>query len=118
MDKREHNGPAFMYKVSWRRAGGTSVHWNSTDVRSPPLPIEDAGTYTPFEIKVQAVNSLGAGPAPQPEIGHSGEDSTSERCEYSDLEKAVMKRVSVFKHAVLTGPQEQRDCEQNPLVWP
>lgn len=123
MDKRDHNGPAFMYKVLWRRAGGTNVHWNSTDVQSPPLLIGDAGTYTPFEIKVQAVNSLGAGPVPEPEIGHSGEDSTSKRCEYSDLEKAVMKRVSVFKHAVLIGPNsflhtKQCGCDQNPLVWP
>lgn len=83
MDKHDHNGPAFMYKVSWRRAGGATAHWNSTNVQSPPLSIEDAGTYTPFEIKVQAVNSLGAGPMPEPEIGHSGEDSTSNCCEKS-----------------------------------
>lgn len=77
MDKHLHNGQGFLYKVFWREAGGTSVHWNSTDVPSPPLLVHNTGTYKPFEIKVQAVNSLGAGPAPEPEIGHSGEDSTS-----------------------------------------
>lgn len=76
MDKRFHNGQGFLYKVSWREAAGTSVHWNSADVQSPPFLVNNTGTYTPFEIKVQAVNALGAGPAAEPEIGHSGEDST------------------------------------------
>lgn len=74
MKKHLHNGPAFMYKVSWRRAGATGGHWNSTDVESAPLLIRDAGTYSQFEIKVQAVNSLGEGPEPEVEVGRSGED--------------------------------------------
>lgn len=77
MEKHLHNGPAFMYKVSWRKAGDAGGHWNSTDVESAPVLIQDAGTYTQFEIKVQAVNSLGEGPEPYLEIGRSGEDSTS-----------------------------------------
>ena len=79
MDKRFHNGQDFQYKVWWREAEGADARWNSTYVRSPPFTVHDAGAYTPFEIKVQAVNALGAGPAPQPEIGHSGEQSTSGR---------------------------------------
>ncbi|XP_068601882.1 neural cell adhesion molecule L1.1-like [Brachionichthys hirsutus] len=78
MDKRFHNGQGFLYKVSWREAGGTSVHWNSADVQSPPFLVNKTGTYKPFEIKVQAVNSLGAGPSPETEIGHSGEDTPEE----------------------------------------
>uniref|UniRef100_A0A3Q3W986 Neural cell adhesion molecule L1.1 n=1 Tax=Mola mola TaxID=94237 RepID=A0A3Q3W986_MOLML len=78
MDKRFHNGQDFQYKVWWREAGGTDARWNSTHVRSPPFTVHNTGTYTPFEIKVQAVNSLGAGPAPQPEIGHSGEQKPAE----------------------------------------
>lgn len=74
MEKHLHNGPAFMYKVSWRKAGDAGGHWNSTDVESAPVLIQDAGTYTQFEIKVQAVNSLGEGPEPYLEIGRSGED--------------------------------------------
>lgn len=77
MDKRSYHGPDFEYKVSWREAGGTSVHWNHHFAKSPPFFVNNTGTYTPFEITVQAVNSLGEGPAPEPEIGHSGEDSTS-----------------------------------------
>lgn len=77
MEKHLQNGPAFMYKVSWRKAGDDGEHWNSTDVESPPVLIQNAGTYNQFEIKVQAVNSLGKGPEPDLEIGRSGEDSTS-----------------------------------------
>lgn len=77
MDKRFHNGPGFQYKVSWREAGGAGERWKHADVLSPPFVVNDTGTYTPFEIKVQAVNSIGEGPQPDPEIGHSGEESTS-----------------------------------------
>lgn len=72
-----HNGHGFLYKVSWREAGARDARWNSAEVKSPPFLVQKAGTYTPFEIKVQALNSLGAGPEPEPEIGHSGEDSRS-----------------------------------------
>uniref|UniRef100_A0A7N6B015 Neural cell adhesion molecule L1 n=1 Tax=Anabas testudineus TaxID=64144 RepID=A0A7N6B015_ANATE len=78
MDKHSHNGPDFEYKVSWREAGGTSVHWNHSFAKSPPFLVNNTGTYTPFEIKVQAVNSLGEGPAPEAVIGHSGEDKPEE----------------------------------------
>uniref|UniRef100_UPI0037E9105F neural cell adhesion molecule L1.1-like isoform X2 n=1 Tax=Semicossyphus pulcher TaxID=241346 RepID=UPI0037E9105F len=78
MEKSSHNGQGFQYKVSWRKSGGSSVHWEEAYVPSPPFLVNDTGTYTPFEIKVQAVNALGAGPAPEPEIGHSGEDKPEE----------------------------------------
>ncbi|XP_045912589.1 neural cell adhesion molecule L1.1-like isoform X1 [Micropterus dolomieu] len=78
MDKRFHNGQGFLYKVSWREAGRSSIHWENVDVRSPPVVINNTGTYTPFEIKVRAVNSLGDGPEPEPEIGYSGEDKPEE----------------------------------------
>lgn len=78
MDKHLHNGQGFQYKVFWRKAGGTNVQWNHADVQSPPFLVNNTGTYTPFEIKVQAVNSLGEGPSPEPEIGHSGEDVPEE----------------------------------------
>ncbi|KAK2851997.1 hypothetical protein Q5P01_008273 [Channa striata] len=78
MDKRSHNGQGFQYKVSWREAEGTDLHWNHGYVKSPPFLVNNTGTFTPFEIKVQAVNSLGEGPAPEPEIGHSGEGMPEE----------------------------------------
>lgn len=77
MDQMYHNGHGFLYKVLWREAGAQDARWNSAEVKSPPFLVQNARTYTPFEIKVQAVNSLGSGPAPEPEIGHSGEDSRS-----------------------------------------
>lgn len=74
MEKRFHSGQGFQYKVSWREASGKGVHWNTGYVKSPPFIVNNTGTYTPFEIKVRAVNSLGEGPSPDAEIGHSGED--------------------------------------------
>lgn len=77
-----HNGHGFLYEVSWREAGKRDARWNSAEVKSPPFLVQNTGTYTPFEIQVKAVNSLGSGPAPEPLIGHSGEDS---RCPFSKL---------------------------------
>lgn len=74
MDKRQHNGHGFQYHVFWREAGGRGVHWNSGYAKSPPFIVNNTETYAPFEIKVQAVNSLGEAPPADPEIGHSGED--------------------------------------------
>ncbi|KAM9856018.1 neural cell adhesion molecule L1.1-like [Aulostomus maculatus] len=78
MPKRFHGSKGFQYKVSWREAGGKSLRWNNGYIKSPPFIINNTGTYTPFEIKVQAVNSLGEGPPPLLEIGHSGEDVPEE----------------------------------------
>ncbi|XP_028264992.1 neural cell adhesion molecule L1.1-like isoform X2 [Parambassis ranga] len=78
MDKRLQNGEDFQYKVSWRKADGTSVYWDSANTNSPPFLVNNTGTYTPFEIKVQAVNAVGEGPDAEPEIGHSGEDKPKE----------------------------------------
>lgn len=77
MDRLTHNAPGFEYKVSWRQAEGSNQFWSHGTTKGPPFVVNGTGTYTPFEIKVQAVNSLGEGPAPVPEIGHSGEDSMS-----------------------------------------
>lgn len=85
MDKRSHNAEGFLYKVFWREAGRPDAQWNHRDVQSPPFLVNDTGTYTPFEIKVQAVNTIGNGPAPEPEYGHSGEDSTSPELSFSPL---------------------------------
>ncbi|XP_026189309.1 neural cell adhesion molecule L1.1-like isoform X2 [Mastacembelus armatus] len=90
MDRRSHNGKRFQYKVSWREAGSKNAHWNHGYIESPPFLVNNTGTYTPFEIKVQAVNSLGEGPAPDPEIGHSGEDNPQEAP--TGVESTVMNR--------------------------
>lgn len=97
IDKRFHNGQNFEYEVLWREADGSNVNWNSGRVRSPPFIVNNTGTYTPFEIKVQSVNALGGGPEPEPGTGHSGEDSTS----------------SLWPSAVMGGPVTV--CNWEPL---
>ncbi|XP_056156143.1 neural cell adhesion molecule L1.1-like [Lampris incognitus] len=74
MNKRLHNGRDFQYKVSWREAEGRGSQWSHAYTKTPPFQVTGTGTYTPFEIKIQAVNSLGEGPPPAPVIGYSGED--------------------------------------------
>ena len=74
-EKRLQNGPGFQYRVFWREAQGKDLQWKDETVASPPFLVNNTGTYTPFEIKVQAVNAKGKGPEPEPRTGHSGEDS-------------------------------------------
>ncbi|XP_019746295.1 neural cell adhesion molecule L1.1-like isoform X2 [Hippocampus comes] len=90
MPRRSHNGQDFQYKVLWRKAGGKTERWNHGYAKSPPFSVNNTGTYVPFEIKVQAVNALGEGPAPEAEIGHSGEDVPEEFP--SDVAVRVMNR--------------------------
>ncbi|XP_068566599.1 neural cell adhesion molecule L1.1-like isoform X2 [Cebidichthys violaceus] len=78
MDKRSHNGQGFQYKVFWQKAGGKDVRWDHATVQAPPFLVNNTGTYESFKVKVQAVNSLGNGPSPKPEIGHSGEEEPEE----------------------------------------
>uniref|UniRef100_A0AAY4D295 Neural cell adhesion molecule L1.1 n=1 Tax=Denticeps clupeoides TaxID=299321 RepID=A0AAY4D295_9TELE len=76
MDLRDYNGPDFKYRVFWRQSGDKGHHWQDSVVDGPPFVVKGAGTFTPFEIKVQAVNKIGQGPDSSPKIGHSGEDCT------------------------------------------
>ncbi|XP_043092354.1 neural cell adhesion molecule L1.1 isoform X2 [Puntigrus tetrazona] len=74
LERRQYNGPEFKYKIYWRQASGRSPHWKESSASNPPFIVNGTGTFIPFEIKVQAVNELGAGPEPDAEIGYSGED--------------------------------------------
>ncbi|KAG7278462.1 hypothetical protein CRUP_038757 [Coryphaenoides rupestris] len=76
VDKQLHNGQGYKYKVFWRQ--GQTGHWNHSYAERPPFLVNGTGTYTPFEIKVQGVNSLGDGPQPITKTGHSGEDVPQE----------------------------------------
>uniref|UniRef100_A0A8C9WUZ2 L1 cell adhesion molecule, paralog a n=1 Tax=Scleropages formosus TaxID=113540 RepID=A0A8C9WUZ2_SCLFO len=78
MDQQNFNGPGFQYKVMWRQSIGQGPQWHHNYTSSPPFIVMEAGTFIPFEIKVQAVNDLGEGPEPEPEIGYSGEDTPLE----------------------------------------
>ncbi|XP_034151911.1 neural cell adhesion molecule L1.1 isoform X3 [Esox lucius] len=74
MDDRYFYGSGFLYKVSWRQAHGREPHWHHAFVRKPPHSVNGVGTFSSYDIKVQAVNSLGEGPHPITKTGHSGED--------------------------------------------
>ncbi|KAK5624109.1 hypothetical protein CRENBAI_015025 [Crenichthys baileyi] len=78
MEKHLHNGQDFKYQVYWREANNKNTNWNTASVKSPPFIVNNTGTFTPFEIKVQAVNAVGSGPAPVAMMGHSGEDKPEE----------------------------------------
>ncbi|KAL2103937.1 hypothetical protein ACEWY4_000805 [Coilia grayii] len=78
MDRKEHYGPDFKYKVSWRQVVGRGPGWHDQHVTGSRFVVNDTETFTPFEIKVKAVNSLGEGPDSPPTIGHSGEDTPLE----------------------------------------
>ncbi|XP_027865848.1 neural cell adhesion molecule L1.1-like isoform X1 [Xiphophorus couchianus] len=78
MEKRLHNGQDFQYRVYWREADNKNADWNWSYVKSPPFTVNNTGTFTPFEIKVQAVNAIESGPTPEANTGHSGEDKPEE----------------------------------------
>ncbi|KAM6457042.1 neurofascin isoform 12-T17 [Liasis olivaceus] len=72
-------GPNLRYIVKWRRRD-TRESWNNRTVKGDVSQYTVAPTpiYTPYEIKVQAVNDYGLAMEPDVVIGYSGED-----CEYS-----------------------------------
>ncbi|XP_078248021.1 neurofascin isoform X23 [Pogona vitticeps] len=68
-------GPNLRYIVKWRRRD-TRESWSNRTVKGDvsqyvvtPTPI-----YTPYEIRVQAINDYGAASEPETIIGYSGED--------------------------------------------
>ncbi|XP_042322742.1 neuronal cell adhesion molecule isoform X9 [Sceloporus undulatus] len=70
----QSNGPGLRYKVSWRQKDGDD-EWTSVTVANvSKYIVSGTPTFTPYEIKVQALNDLGPAPEPATAIGHSGED--------------------------------------------
>uniref|UniRef100_A0A8C1I1I7 Neural cell adhesion molecule L1 n=1 Tax=Cyprinus carpio carpio TaxID=630221 RepID=A0A8C1I1I7_CYPCA len=98
LEQRQFNGPGFKYKIYWRQASDRGPHWKEGSVSHPPFIVNNTGTFIPFEIKVQAVNELGAGPEPVVKTGYSGEDIPLEapsEVEVTELNKtAVLVRWS------------------------
>ncbi|XP_072340455.1 neuronal cell adhesion molecule a isoform X15 [Scyliorhinus torazame] len=70
----QSNGPGLTYKVSWRQKVGDD-EWTSVMVANVSKYIV-SGTpeFSPYELKVQAFNSLGAASEPEVVTGYSGED--------------------------------------------
>ncbi|XP_043976684.1 neurofascin isoform X2 [Gambusia affinis] len=70
---REWNGPHLKYLVWWRRRDSRE-EWKNATTKWLKYYIYDADTFTPYQIKVQAVNDFGLGPESPVVIGYSGED--------------------------------------------
>ncbi|XP_029013317.1 neurofascin isoform X2 [Betta splendens] len=70
---REWNGPHLKYLVWWRRRDSRE-EWKNATTKWQKYYIYDADTFTPYEIKVQAVNDFGLGPESPVVTGYSGED--------------------------------------------
>uniref|UniRef100_A0A3P8TMD6 Neural cell adhesion molecule L1 n=1 Tax=Amphiprion percula TaxID=161767 RepID=A0A3P8TMD6_AMPPE len=70
---REWNGPKLKYLVWWRRRDSRE-EWKNATTKWLKYYIYDADTFTPYELKVQAVNDFGMGPESPVVIGYSGED--------------------------------------------
>ncbi|XP_006009844.1 neural cell adhesion molecule L1-like protein isoform X4 [Latimeria chalumnae] len=69
----ERNGPELEYKISWRRQG-VEENWNEYVMRRHSYIIKNTSTFTPYDIKVQAVNQIGPGPEAAIVTVYSGED--------------------------------------------
>ncbi|XP_070686199.1 neuronal cell adhesion molecule-like [Pempheris klunzingeri] len=70
----QSNGPGLHYKVMWRQKAVES-EWNVVTVaNTSKFVVSGTPTFVPYELKVQAVNDHGTGPAPAIATGHSGED--------------------------------------------
>ncbi|XP_076022370.1 neurofascin [Genypterus blacodes] len=87
---REWNGPHLKYLVWWRRRSSRE-EWKNATTKWLRYYIYDADTFTPYEIKVQAVNDFGLGPESPIVIGYSGEDRPMEaplNLRVSDIESS------------------------------
>ncbi|KAL4641451.1 neuronal cell adhesion molecule-like isoform X4 [Arapaima gigas] len=74
----QSNGPGLQYKVSWRQKD-FDEKWSSVTVANvSKFVVLGTPTFSPYEVKVQALNDLGNAPEPQVVIGYSGEDLPTE----------------------------------------
>uniref|UniRef100_A0A8C7FXN6 Neuronal cell adhesion molecule n=1 Tax=Oncorhynchus kisutch TaxID=8019 RepID=A0A8C7FXN6_ONCKI len=68
------NGPGLQYKVMWRQKD-VDKNWTSVTVANvSKFMVSGTPTFTPYEVKVQAINNNGIGPDPAVITGHSGEN--------------------------------------------
>ncbi|XP_072552401.1 neurofascin isoform X2 [Salminus brasiliensis] len=74
LEYREWNGPKLGYMVWWRRRDSREEWKNYTTYWWCSHIIYETDTFTPYEIKVQAINDFGLGPESPIVIGFSGED--------------------------------------------
>ncbi|XP_029615172.1 neuronal cell adhesion molecule isoform X11 [Salmo trutta] len=74
MSGLQANGPGLQYKVMWRQKD-VDKNWTSVTVANvSKFMVSGTPTFTPYEVKVQAINNNGIGPDPAVVTGHSGEN--------------------------------------------
>ncbi|XP_073731454.1 neural cell adhesion molecule L1.2 isoform X1 [Misgurnus anguillicaudatus] len=78
IDRRSFNGPGFRYNVMWRKVLGAGPTFHQNFTTSPPFIVTDVGDFAAFDIKVGALNDMGAAPEPKSVLGYSGEDYPTE----------------------------------------
>ncbi|XP_050530514.1 contactin [Daktulosphaira vitifoliae] len=76
---QDQNGPGIYYKVFWRRLDHDSEFQhetlqNSGNIGIAVMHVKPEFYYTRYEVKVQAFNSIGAGPISEPIVIYSAED--------------------------------------------
>ncbi|KAM4650624.1 neural cell adhesion molecule L1-like protein isoform 2-T5 [Discoglossus pictus] len=74
LSHNEHNGPGLEYRISWRLQG-VETEWHHEQVKQHQFTIKDTPPFAPYDIFIQAVNEMGAGPEPQVHTKYSGEDT-------------------------------------------
>ncbi|NWI26382.1 NGCA protein, partial [Sula dactylatra] len=70
----EWNAAEVRYRVQWRAQELGVGRWHEETVGGPPVVVGGTPTFSPYEIRVQAVNDAGKGPEPLIIVGYSGED--------------------------------------------
>ncbi|XP_056660421.1 neural cell adhesion molecule L1-like protein isoform X7 [Monodelphis domestica] len=73
LNSMEQNGPGLEYRVTWRQQGVPS-EWSDELATDNTLRVMTSSVFTPYDVKVQAINQLGSGPEPQTITVYSGED--------------------------------------------
>lgn len=97
----EQNGPGLEYRVTWKPQGA-SVEWEEETVTNHTLRVMTPTVYAPYEVQVQATNSLGAGPEPQSVVLYSGEDC---KCPLSAVSVRHIALLSVSTAPLPVGTQ-------------
>ncbi|KAK1899151.1 Neural cell adhesion molecule L1, partial [Dissostichus eleginoides] len=133
IDQRNFNGPDFKYRVQWRRVVGSGPTWHTNYTTTSPFTVSDIGSFSAFEIKVQAVNEQGVGPEPDAVIGYSGEDvplkapknvgielinSTTFRVNWAAIEKKTVRgHLLGYKvYVTRTGSRGHHRGPESPVV--
>ncbi|XP_033943851.1 neurofascin [Pseudochaenichthys georgianus] len=113
---RDWNGPHLKYLVWWRRRDSRE-EWKNATTKWVRYYIYDADTFTPYEIKVQAVNDFGLGPESPVVTGYSGEDrplTAPLNLRVSDIEST---QVTLHWDSVTRGDMQGELKEYKAYFW-